>query len=183
MRSVLPVIVAAAFAASATMGGGQERAANTRPTTDQKQAASVSSGQAAIDRAAAANKYVFLFFWTEREKLTDNAWSVFQPAATRLAEWSVVISIQITDSAEQKLVKKYGADRAPLPLVLAIAPCGAITKAFTKTFDESQLRTAFVSPCTQRCLKALQSRKLVFVCVVEKTDPIAPLKVPKGVED
>ena len=70
-----------------------------------------------------------------------------------------------------------------MPLVLAIAPCGAVTKGFTKTFDEKQLRTAFVSPCTQRCLKALQSRKLVFVCVVEKTDPKAPLTVPKGVED
>jgi hypothetical protein len=37
-------------------------------------------------------------------------------------------------------------------------------------FDENQLREAFVSPCTARCLKALQDRKLVLLCVQnEKT--------------
>jgi hypothetical protein len=58
-----------------------------------------------------------------------------------------------------------------------------VTKAFTKTFDEKQLGTAFVSPCTQQCLKALQNRKLVFVCVMANADPQAKATVPKGVED
>ncbi len=70
-----------------------------------------------------------------------------------------------------------------MPLVLAVAPCGAITKAFTKTVDEKELRTAFVSPCNQRCLKALQSRKLVFVCLVDQASPYDRVTVPKGVED
>ena len=67
--------------------------------------------------------------------------------------------------------------------MLAVAPCGAITKAFTKAFDESQLRTAFVSPCTQLCLKALQDRKLVLACVVDQANPQDPVTIPKGVED
>jgi hypothetical protein len=70
-----------------------------------------------------------------------------------------------------------------MPLVLAVAPCGAITKAFTKAFDENQLRAAFVSPCTQRCLKALQDRKLVLACVVDQPVSQAQAAIPKGVEE
>jgi hypothetical protein len=64
-----------------------------------------------------------------------------------------------------------------------VAPCGAITKAFTGNMDENQLRTAFVSPCTQLCLKGLQNRKLVFVCVVEPRSPQEPVTIPQGVQE
>jgi len=172
MRFLHLAITAGVLAAGATAITAQDRAA-----------AKVSPGQAAIDRAAAANKYVFIFFWKEKNSQTDKAWSVLQPAAAKLADSADVVSIRITDPAEKQVVDKYGVTRAPMPLVLAVAPCGAITKAFTTAFDENQLRTAFVSPCTQLCLKALQSRKLVFVCVVEKTDPQNPPPIPQGVQD
>ena len=48
---------------------------------------------------------------------------------------------------------KFGVSRAPMPLVLALAPNGAITKGFPIKFDEKQLREGFVSPCTAKCLK------------------------------
>ena len=160
------------------------------PSATEKSApANLSPGEAAIYTAAAAGKYVFVFFWKERNPETNKAWSVFKLAAAKLAKSADVVPIQVADTAEKKIVGKYGVDRAPMPLVLAIAPCGAITSAFTKSFDEKQLRTAFVSPCKQLCLKALQSRKLVLVCVVEKTDAKSPLtgiaacRVPEGVND
>jgi hypothetical protein len=183
MRSHHSAVAILILALTATTITAEERVARAPSATDQAAAAKVSQGQAAIDRAVAARKYVLIFFWRENDTQTGKAWAVFQPAAAKLADSADVVSIQITNSAEKRIIDKYNVTRAPMPLVLAVAPCGAITKAFTKTFDESQLRTAFVSPCTQRCLKALQSRKLVFVCVVENTDPSAPLKAPKGVED
>ena len=67
-----------------------------------------------------------------RTPQTDKAWSVLQPAAAKLADSAEVVSIQITDPAEKQIVDKYGVTRAPMPLVLAVAPCGAITKAFTE---------------------------------------------------
>ena len=68
------------------------------------------------------------------------------------------------------MVDKFGVSRAPMPLVLALAPNGAITKGFPIKFDEKQLREGFVSPCTAKCLKCLQDRKLVLLCVQnEKT--------------
>jgi hypothetical protein len=151
--------------------------------TAQVRAADVSKGEAAVDKAAAADKYVFIFFWKEGNRQTDEAWSVFQLASAKLAKSADVVSIQITNPDEKRIVKKYGVSRAPMPLVLAVAPCGAITKAFTKAFDENQLRKAFVSPCTQLCLMALQNRKLVFICVVEQATPQKPVNIPIGVEE
>ena len=148
----------------------QERVAATPSAADQS-TAGVSQVQDAIDRAAAANKYVFLFFWKDKSPQLDKAWGSLEPAVAKMADVAVFVSIRITNPAEKKIVDKYGVSRAPMPMVLAIAPSGAITKAFTKTFDEKELRTAFVSPCTERCLKALQNRKLVFVCIVDQANP------------
>ncbi len=173
MRAFLLAITAAIFAVGATAVMAQEQATG----------ANVSQGQAVIDRAAAAQKYVFLFCWKDKNPQTDKAWNVLQPAVANMANSADVASIQITDPTEKKIVDKYGLTRAPMPLVLAIAPCGAITKGFTKTFDEKQLRTAFVSPCTQQCLKALQNRKLVLACVVDQVNPQDQVTLPKGVED
>lgn len=175
------MVVVLAIGASAALA--QEQAIGTPSDQGGVRAKQVSPGQTAIDRARAAHKYVFIFFWREKSPRTDKAWSVFQPAAARLADSAEVVSIQITSPAEKQVVDKYGVSRAPMPLVLAVAPCGAITKAFTKAFDENQLRAAFVSPCTQLCLKALQDRKLVFVCVVDQANPQEPVTIPKGVED
>ena len=99
---------------------------------DGQAAANVSQAQAAMDRAAAAQKYVFLFFWKDKNPQTDKAWSVLQPAVAKLADSAEVVSIQITDPAEKQIVDQYDVSRAPMPLVLAVAPCGAITKAFTE---------------------------------------------------
>ena len=52
-----------------------------------------------------------------------------------------------------------------MPVVLAIAPTGAATKAFPKQFDEAQLQQAFVSPCTAKCMRAIQDRHSILLCV------------------
>jgi hypothetical protein len=165
---------------SVAVAAAQDRAATTR---SDESAADVSQAQATIDRAAKANKYVFLFFWKDDSPQTGKAWEVLKPSVAKFADAAVLFSIRITNPAEKKIVDKFGVSRAPMPIVLAVAPTGAITKAFTKTFDEKELRAAFVSPCTQRCLKALQSRKLVFVCLVDQANPQDKMPVPKGVED
>jgi hypothetical protein len=52
-----------------------------------------------------------------------------------------------------------------MPLVLAIAPNGAITGGFPTQFSEQNLLSAFATPATQQCIKLLQDGKLVFLCV------------------
>jgi hypothetical protein len=187
MKLFLPTITILICALGATIATAQDRASTARSSTDKtdKSATNASQAQAAIDRAAAANKYVFLFFWKEDNPQTGKAKNIVEPAVAKMSDKADFVSMRINDPnpAEKKLVDKYGVNGAPMPLVLAIAPSGAITKAFTKIFDDKELRTAFVSPCKERCLKALQSRKLVLVCVVDQANLQDKIPVPKGVDD
>jgi hypothetical protein len=142
-----------------------------------------SKGTAAIQRAAAAGKYLFVFFWRERSQQTDAMWGVFQTATSKFAERADAVAISVSDPAEQSMVAKYGVDRAPLPLVLALAPNGAITKGIPGRFTEAQLSQAFVSAGTAGCLKALQARKLVLLCVQRPSPQFRQISLQQGVAD
>ena len=152
-------------------------------TAKQDAPAKVSEGQAAIDKTLAAGKYAFIFFQKEKNQQTDKALSVLQPALAKLADKAENVTIRITDAKEKAVVDRYGVSHSPMPLVLAIAPNGAITKAFTGGFDEKQLSTAFVSPCEQSCMKAIQSSKMIFVCVVYEVAADGQAAIPQGVKD
>jgi len=125
---------------------------------------------AAIDSAIRNGKYLFIFFWKANDKQSQTMHSVFQSAMKKWAESTDSIGINIGVPSEKPVVDKFGVSRAPMPLVVALAPNGAITKGFPVKFDENQLREGFVSPCTAKCLKCLQDRKLVLLCIQnEKT--------------
>ncbi len=143
----------------------------------------LSPAETAIQKAAAANKYAFVFFWKEKDDRTDQAWSALKTAAAKLADRADVVTVTATDPAERALVERYQMTRAPLPMVLAIAPCGAITKAILKTADEKQLREAFVSPGTALCMKHLQAKKLVLLCVWPKAPQVQQVSLQQGVKD
>lgn len=158
-------VFATATARQAAAQSGQPYAVATRTAP-----ASMSKGLAAIDSAARSGKHLFVFFWKANDDQTRSMYGVFQSAMNKWAESADAAAVQITDPNERPIVEKFGLSRAPMPLVLALAPNGAVTKAFPIRFDENQLRAGFVSPCTARCLKALQDRKLVLLCVQnEKT--------------
>ena len=93
------------------------------------------------------------------------------------------MAINVSDPAEKLIVDKFGVDRSPLPLVLALAPNGAVTKAFPLKFDEKQMSQAFVSPGTAQCLKALQARKLVLLCVQRRAPQVRQVSLQRGVAD
>lgn len=132
-------------------------------------AASASKGLTAMHAAAKANKYLFIFFYEVQDPQTNAMNGVFQAAMSRLAQRADGIAIHMGDAAERPLVEKFRVRGAPMPLVLAIAPTGAATKAFPKQFEETQLDQAFVSPCTAQCMKAIQERHLILLCVQNGT--------------
>jgi hypothetical protein len=124
-----------------------------------------SKGMAAIERAAKAGKYLFILFYNNNEEQTLAMQSVFSAAMDKLAGKSMSVSIDINDSHESDVVNKFSVLTAPMPLVLAVAPNGAVTGGFPTKFEAQQLMDAFVSPCMEKSLKALQERKLVFLCI------------------
>ena len=123
----------------------------------------------AIDEAAKANKFIFLFFYRAEDEPTLAARKNFEAAMEKFADRATSVVVNVTDPQEQALVIKRGLNRAPMPLVLAMAPNGAVTRGFPGQFTEAQLETAFVSPGMQKCLKALQDRKMAFLCVQSDT--------------
>ncbi len=133
------------------------------------QPAAGSNGLAAMQAAAGANKYLFIFFYAAQDSQTDAMHAVFQSAMSKLANRADGIDIYMGDPAEQSLLEKLRVRGAPMPLVLAIAPTGAATKAFPRRFEETQLEQAFVSPCTAQCMKAIQDRHLILLCVQNGT--------------
>lgn len=183
MKSGVSVLAIVAAAACALPAIGAERVAAANKPGAAAASEAPSPGIAAMERAAASRKFAMVFFWKQKDSRTDNAWGAVQPAVARLSQWAEVVPVQVTDPAEKALVDRYGADRAPMPMVLAIAPCGAVTGALTGEFDEAKIRATLVSPCTQLCLKALQDRKLVLVCVTDRTEPNGAVILPQGVQD
>jgi hypothetical protein len=119
----------------------------------------------ALNQAARDNKYVFIFFFAGQDAQTTTMNGVFQAAMTKMADRASSIAVQIADPAEKDIVEKFKVRGAPMPLVLAVAPTGAATRAFPKSFNEAQLQTAFVSPCTAKCMRAIQERRSILLCV------------------
>jgi len=150
-----------------TQPSGTASRATTAP--DAVKAEGQSPGMAALAKASAGGKYVFIFFSKENDDKTVAMRKVVDGAVAKATEKATTVAIDINSATEKEIVAKYGVAAAPMPLVLAIAPNGAITGGFPITFEEKELLDAFASPGTEKCLKALQSRKLVLLCAQNKT--------------
>ena len=107
---------------------------------------------------------------------------VLEEAVAKVSERATAAIVQITDPAEREIVKKFGLDRAPMPLALAIAPNGAIMGGFPNEVTEEALVGAFGTPVTEKCMKSLQDGKLVFLCV-QNASTTSNAEALQGVQD
>lgn len=138
--------------------------------------AAQSRTSAADDLSAAAQqqKYAFVMFWKQQDAATD---AVFQSLNTHLAghgDRATTVAVQATDPAQQEIVERFGVSRAPMPLVLAVAPNGAVTAAFQNAPTAQQVGGAFVTLAAANCMKALQDGKTVLMLVQPQADAQAP---------
>ena len=122
-------------------------------------------GMAAMENAARANKYLFVFFYKGEDEPTLEMRKIFDTATRQIADRADAVAINTTDPAEKAIVDKFKAKWAPTPFVLAVAPNGAIIRSFRKNFNVVQLVNSFASPAMEQSLKALQDRKFVLLCV------------------
>lgn len=154
MKRTVISLLAAAFALSGI-------AAETNQTTQ-----TGDTGIAAMRRAAEANQYLFVFFSEKDDDPTRAARKTFDAALKKITPVPASVAVDRAAAAEKEIVQQFGVDRAPMPLVLAIAPNGAVTGGFPAAqLTEQRLLDAVASPGMQQCLKALQERRLVFVCL------------------
>ncbi len=136
-------------------------------TQPEPEAPAVAAGlaNAAMEQAAKEKKYLFAVFWQSEDEQTDSMKQVVAEAVARMPDRAASVAVQVTDPAESALVEKFGLNRAPMPLVLAIAPSGAVTGGFPMHCNEEDLLDAFVSPAAEQTMKALQDGKVVLLCV------------------
>ncbi len=171
-KSASAVVMAIALCGLVMATASQATAQTRQPNAvaSRTAPATTSKGLAAIDSAARDGKYLFIFFWKTNDKQNQTMYGVFQSAMSKMSEQAEGVPINLASREEKPMVDRFGVSRAPMPLVVALAPNGAITKGFPIKFDENQLREGFVSPCTARCLKCMQDKKIVLLCIQnEKT--------------
>lgn len=149
------------------------------PAAAQAQTAAPSKAETVLNAAAAQGRYTFLLFHRNADNATRSVAHTLSDGIARRADQATWAYVPITDPAEAALVKKYGVARAPMPLVVAVAPNGAITGVFQQRLEDASLDEAIVSPTMSRCMKAMQEGKLVLVCGF----PSATGALPAGVKD
>jgi hypothetical protein len=145
----------------------------------QAQTASPSPGQAALDAAARKGQYLFVLFHKQDDAASQAMKSTLDRALANRGGQAGVIAVRANDPAEKGLVDRWGLRRTPMPIVLAVAPNGAVTGGFPLKLTEQDVAGAIVSPATAACLKGTQARKLVLLCVL----PAGENQVPAGVRE
>lgn len=152
-------------------------------TPEQTPPAGDSIAQAAMKKAADASKYLFLFVSEGDSPETASARQAVEAAASKLSDKADVAFVKRDSASEKDVVKQFGLDRAPMPIVLALAPNGCITGALMgDKLKDPQLQDSIACASEQQCMKALQDGKLVFVCA-QNASTKSNEEAMKGVND
>jgi len=136
-----------------------------------------SAGQSWLATAASQQKFAFILFYRTNNAATQAMHKVLNAELQR-RDNTALVPINITDAQERAVVDQYDASRTPMPAVMAIAPNGAITGVFAQRLLPAHVESAIVTPGQTRCMRALQDKKLVLLCV----QPAGGQQVPTGVE-
>jgi hypothetical protein len=127
-----------------------------------------SPGLGALAAAADAGRFTYVLFWRDNDEATQRMNAVLQQAPSQLKSDVATLSIRVSDPREVEAVEIFGVDRAPLPLIAAVAPNGAVTKAWPLKATPEQLADGLVSRGAAACLKAMQEQKLSLICVLNQ---------------
>lgn len=136
-----------------------------------------SDGQNSLAAASKQNQFAFVLFYKANDASTQAMYKVLKSELTERNDAAIVV-VNITDPKESAVVDRFDASRTPMPAVMAVAPNGAITGVFAKKLTPEHVAAALVTPAQTRCMKALQEKKLVLLCV----QPTGSKDVPVGVQ-
>jgi predicted secreted protein len=141
------------------------------PSAAPEAAPAADNGLSAMRRASEAKQYLFAFVYEKDDEATRAARKAFEAAVAKVTPEARSVVTERGAPAEKEMVEKLGLQTAPVPIVLAIAPNGAVTGSIKGSeLTEQSLRDAVASPALQQCLKAIQDGQLVVVCLQnEKT--------------
>lgn len=140
------------------------------------------SSAAVLSASAREQRFTLLLFWKQDDAATQALNRDAQAAVAGFADRAALATVNVGDPGEQESVKRFNVARAPMPMLLVVAPNGAVTGHYRTGITEATLSKALVTPTMCICMKALQEGKVVLVCVQPPTSPI-PLGVRAFVDD
>jgi len=141
-------------------------------------AAQSSPGDQKIAANSKAGHTTFLLFYRSNDRLTQTVYQTIKSGASKRKD-AAILPIQVDDRAERGLIEKFDITRTPLPAVVTLAPNGAVTGVFSQQIKPEEVDGAIVSSGYAQCIKAMQSGRIVLLCVQPATRGF----VPKGVQE
>lgn len=149
--------------------GCSSRASEDQSGQGNSQAATVtgaeSAAEMAIGEASEGNRYIYLVFYKQNDSRSEEMKQVAAQAQQQVSAKADVAYIDVADESEKALIEKCGIDQASIPIVLVMAPNGAIVAGFPETVTSDDLTNAFVSPKTAEIIKATQDQKVIYLYV------------------
>jgi hypothetical protein len=118
-------------------------------------------------------KFTFMLFFKENDAATQSMAEGLKGAlSTRMqrAEWT---SVNVNDASQRAVVDRYHVDRAPMPMVLCVAPNGAVMGAIPRQISDQAVEHPMATPAMTEATKALQEKR--FAVIHLKPDPRLPL--------
>lgn len=140
--------------------------------------AAAGTAEEQIAEAAAQNKFAFIMFWRQDDAATRAMQQTLEREIDARADRATLLRVRITDRTQAALVQRFDATRSPMPTVVALAPNGAVTGMIPAAITPEQIDSAIISPGFATCIKAMQDRKIVLLCV----QPTAGAAIPEGVQ-
>ncbi len=125
-----------------------------------------SNGAKSIAEAEKAGKMLFMYFHDGAEMPANDLAASFTKLMETEGASASYVFIDRKDEKEKSLVARFQLDRLPMPLILALAPNGAVTAGFPANMANSTtVSQAFVSKVEMEVLVRLQQGKLILLCV------------------
>lgn len=138
-----------------------------------------SKPELAIKKAAEQGQLIYVLFYKESNTATKAMAETITSAVKGQEGQSTITYVRLTNDAERAVAEKYQVTRAPMPMVIAVHPNGAVTGYFNTKATEQDLAQCLVSPKKAECMKALQQNQLVLVCLQSSAKQV----IPKGVKE
>jgi len=118
-----------------------------------------------LAQSAASDRHTFILFYKDNDAALQSMSRILKDGLLNRKAQASSCAVLVTDPAEQTVVKRFGVTRTPLPLVIAVAPNGAVTGIFSRKINEAGIAASFVTPAMAHCMKSMQEKKLVLICV------------------
>ncbi len=141
------------------------------------------NAKTAMAEASTAGRFLFIIFYDKEDTALKSISSTVAAFKKATPVKCAIYNAALSDPTNMEIAAQYGINAANLPMVLTIAPNGAITGGYPKNVTAEQLKQCiYISDLMTRILKPLQEQKVVLA-VLQNGDTQFNAEAWQGVND